>query len=124
MKKLFQASLFTVTLAISFSPKMLSAEDLLGDNLSSPLVCNRNGDRNKGHGNDSYVDFTMNIEEIGVARISGDFDLDNPGTSLDRQMEILVKGENIQWNALNDAQKQQVTDEWANQICLLSLYSD
>ena len=123
MKKLLQAGLFAITLAIFFSPKVLVAENSLENNFSS-LACNRDGDKNKGHGNDPYVDFTMNIEEIGVARISGDFDLDNPGTSLDKQMEILVEGEKIQWSTLNGVQKQQIKDEWANQICLLSLYPD
>jgi len=121
MIKLFQSSFIAATfVATLFAQKPMQGKEFPknGNNLnSSTLVCRRSGDRNRGHGNDPYVEFEMNIENIGKANISGDFDLDNPGKSLDKQMEIIAEGEKIQWPSLNDEQKQEIKDEWARQIC-------
>jgi len=128
MKKLFQSIFLAAIVANILIPQKAVwgrefSED--GNNhASSPLVCSRNGDRNRGHGNDPYIEFTMNIEEVGAVLIAGDFDLDNPGASMDKQMEIISEGEKVQWASLNDSQKQQIKDEWARQICLSRVYPD
>lgn len=128
---LLNGLLTKVTLTIFFST--LSTQIALGNNLNnsittqyiaSSLSCNLNGDRNRGHGNDLYVDFTTNIDNVGIARIFGDFDLDNPGKSLDSQMNIIASDRKIEWVSLNDGQKQQIKDEWNKYLCSLSVYPD
>ena len=122
MKKLIQSGLFIGVVLVSFSLRAISQNAIA--NPSEDSICMRSGDKNKGHGNDPYIEFTMDIEAIGTAKISGDFDLDNPGTSLDKQMNIVAGNKQIQWNTLKDTQKQQIKDEWAKQLCYLSLYAD
>ena len=123
MKKLIQSGLFIGVVFVSFSPRALSQNAIANTNEDSP-ICMRSGDKNKGHGNDPYTEFEMVIEAIGTVEISGDFDLDNPGTSLDKQMNIVAGDKQIQWSTLEDTQKQQIKDEWAKQVCYLSLYAD
>ena len=123
MKKFIQSGLLVSVIFVSFSQKSLS-QKAIADTSTDSAVCMRSGDKNKGHGNDPYTEFTMNIEAIGTVEISGEFDLDNPGTSLDKHMNIAAGDRQIEWSTLSDAQKQQIKDEWAKQVCYLSLYAD
>ena len=130
MNKLFQSGFLAAIVIVIFFPHKSvgstesSRNDYDDSQASTSIICRRSGDRNKGHGNDPYIEFAINIEEIGKANISGDFDLDNPGASMDKQMKIFSEGETIQWASLNESQKQQIKDEWARQICLSSLFAD
>lgn len=131
MNKLLQSVFFSAIAIITvIMPKAVQgrelAVDVTTDATSNPVVCTRSGDKNKGHGNDPYVEFTVNISKIGSAQISGDFDLDNPGKSLDKQMAIISSGQKIQWASLSDLQKQEIKDQWAKRPCTLDtvLFSD
>ena len=110
-------SLITI-FTVSIPNEVHSENILVQDNFSSTLICLKDGDKNKGHGNDLYVEFGMNIDSIGQAEISGDFDIDNPGNSLDKQLNIMANNEKILWTTLDDGQKQQVKHELRKQICL------
>lgn len=121
MNKLFKSGLVTaIAISTVIVPKAVQGKEFADDDTSNPVVCTRSGDRNKGHGNDPYVEFAVNISEIGSAQVSGDFDLDNPGNSLDKQMEIISSGQKIQWASLSDLQKQEIKDTWAKQACTSS----
>lgn len=94
------------------------------DYFYSSSVCTQERDKNKGHGNDPYIELTMNIEAIGTATITGDFDIDNPGVSLDKQMNIMVNEKEILWTSLSNSQKQQLEDELYQHLCGQYLYPD
>lgn len=125
LKEITLGSIAFTIVFTSFYQEVNSTENIIVDKLTPNLACLQDWDKNKGHGNDPYIEFTMNVESIGQIDISGDFDIDNPGTSLDKQMMISANSQEILWSSLNNSQKQQIEDELRRQVCLaLNIFPD
>lgn len=118
IKKFSSIICLTAIFTISISAEARTEEILVRDDSASALTCSSSGDKNKGHGNDPYIEFEMNIDSIGQAELSGDFDLDNPGESLDKQLNIVANSGTVLWTTLGDEQKQQIKAELYKHICL------